>query len=347
MRKRFFVFSVAAASLLLVTSGCFSSIYEDSENWAAIDSDTPEFFANYDLIYLYPCQEKSSEYNYMNWAVGNVGMETRGFVRLVIASQFGPRVRVFSPFIPLLSFDEYQLILEEFKKSDRADFDFYKTKLKVPIDYMVEALNVYFKHYHSGGHPVVFYGHEQGGLVLYEAMKRCSKVRPGDGFVAGYFFGVPGVTRDEIKSDFCWRGIKAASRRDGVGVMVFCNIRLPGEPLEHTLATPNGAVINPLNWRTDATPADRRLNPEAVFFDHRQQNPLLKVKKIPRFCGAVVDPENGVVNLTGVPKDCKFKLDEDSSFSDAWGLFSRCVSRNADERVAMFRYLKMGVEMPK
>ena len=212
---------------------------------------------------------------------------------------------------------------------------------------MLDALNIYFGHYNTCGHPVVFYGHEQGGLVLYEAMKRCRKVNAGNGFVAGYFFGVPGVTREEIKSDFGGRGIKPAKRRDGVGVMVFCNIRTPGEPLEHTLATPKGAVINPLNWRTDATPADRSINPEAVFFDRKQQNPLLKVKKVPRFCGAVVDPENGLVNLTGVPKDCKFKLNEGIPFSDAWGLFSKCVSRNADERVAMFRFLKTGVEMPE
>ena len=349
MRKCFFNFisGAAAALLLSVVSGCSTSPYDDPENWAIIDSDTPVFFSQYDLIYLYPCQEKKSEGPYMNWVSGSVGKETRIFVRMVVASQFGQRVRVFSPFVPLLSFDDYDAIIGEFKKSDRADFDFYKTKLKVPIDYMVDALNVYFSHYNSDGHPLVIYGHEQGGLVLYEAMKRCSKVCPGNGFVVGYFFGVPGVTPDEIKSDFGGRGIKRACRRDSVGVIAICNIRRPVEPLDHTLAMPNGVVINPLNWCIDATPADNSRNPGALFFDRKQHNPLLKVKQIPKFCGAVVDPENGIVNLTGIPKDCRFKLDEDCFGSDAWGIFSKSVVKNAQERVAMFKFLRTGVEMPE
>ena len=349
MRKLFFGFisGAAAAILLSVVSGCSTSLYEDTENWASIDSDTPVFFARYDLVYLYPCQERKSESPYMNWISGNVGKDIRVFVRMAVASQFGQRVRVFSPFVPILSFDDYDAIINEFKKSDRADFDFYKTKLKAPIDYTVEALNVYFKHYNPDGHPVVFYGHGQGALVLYEAMKRCGKVHPDNGFVVGYFFGVPGVTRKEIKSDFGGRGIRQACSRDSVGVIAICNVRGPGEPLEHTLATPNGVVINPLNWCIDATPADNSRNPGSLFFDRKQHNPLLKVKQIPYFCGAAVDPENGIVNITNIPKNCKFKLDEDCFGSDAWGIFSKSVVLNAQERVAMFKFLKTGVEMPE
>ena len=349
MRKCFFdfIYGAAAALLLSVVAGCSTSLYESSENWASIDNDTPVFYSQYDLVYLYPCQEEKSEGEYMNWISGDVGKDIRIFVRMVISSQFGPRVRVFSPFVPMLSFSEYDAIIDEFKKSDRADFDFYKTKLRVPIDYMVDALNVYFRHYNPDGHPLVFYGHGQGALVLYEAMKRCGKVRPDNGFVAGYFFGVPGVTRAEIKSDFGGRGIKLADRRDSVGVVAICNIRMPGEPLEHTLATPEGVAINPLTWCLEAVPADKRKNPGALFFDRKQHNPLLKVTQIPYFCGAVTDPGNGVVNLTDIPKNCKYKLDEDRFGSDAWGIFSKSVVRNAQERVAMFRFQRTGVKMPE
>ena len=349
MRKCLFKFisGAAAALLLSVVSGCSSSLYENPENWACIDTDTPVFFAQYDLIYLYPSQEEKAENGYMNWISGNAGRDVRNYARLLISLQFGQRVRVFSPFVPLLGFSDYHAILNEFKNGDRADFNFYKTKLRVPIDYMTEAMNVYFDHYNTEGHPVVLYGHGQGALVLYEAVKRCCKVRPGNGFVAGYFFGIPGVTKEEVEDDLGGRGIKAACKRDDVGVVVICNIRVPGEPLENTLATPNGVVINPLNWRTDATPADRKTNPGALFFDHKENNPLLMVKQVHRFCGAVVDTENAVVNLTNIPKNSKFKLDEECLFSDAWGLFSKSVSENAQERVAMFRFVRTGVEMPE
>lgn len=349
MRKCLFeiISGIAAALLLSAVSGCSSSLYDDAENWAILDNDTPAFYSQYDLIYLYPSQEEKCENGYLNWISGNVGKEVRNYARLAVSQQFGPRVRVFSPFVPLLGFNDYDAIIKEFKDGGRADFDFYKTKLEVPIDYMVEALNYYFDHYHADDIPVVLYGQGQGGLVLYEAMKRCRKVRPDKGFVAGYFFGIPGVTREKLKDDLGGRGIKAAKKRDDVGVVVICNTRAPGEALEHTLAMPNGVVINPLNWRTDATPAGRGVNPGALFFDHKEHNPLLMVKQVPRFCGAVVDPENAVVNITNISKNNKYKLDEERLFSDAWGLFTRSVSENAQDRVAMFKFVSTGVEIPE
>ena len=193
----------------------------------------------------------------------------------------------------------------------------------------------------------MIYGHGQGALVLYEAMKRCGKVKPCRGFVAAYLFGLPGVTNAEILDDFGGRGIKPASDRDGISVIAVCNTRAPGEPLEKTLAMPNGAFVNPLNWRADATPASRRMNPGAVFFDHKASNPTLRVKKIPLFCGAAADPDNGIVNLIDLPKRYSFKLEERHFGSDSWGVFSKSVIKNARERVSMYRFSKTGVELPE
>lgn len=348
MRKLFLGFvSVVCGALLLAVSGCSSSMYEDPENWAIIDNDTPPFFAQYDLIFLYPSQDDVSEGGYMNWVYGGVGEELRRYVRMVISAQFGSRVRVFSPFVPLLGYREYMGILAEFKKERHHSFDFYKTRLKVPIDYTVEALEDYFDHYNTDDHPFVIYGQGQGALVLYEAMKRCSRVKPDRGFVIGYFFGLPGVTEQEILDDFGSRGIKPAHKRTDVGVIAVCNTKLEGDPIEKSLAMPGGAVINPLNWRTDATPAAKEMNPGSLFFDHNESDPTHKVKSEDHFCGATVDPKNGVINLTGIPKNCKYKVDEVHFSSDAWGIFAKSVSRNAQNRVAMYRYLKTGVEIPE
>jgi len=348
MRKRFFVFlSGVFGALLLTLSGCSYSMYEDAENWAVLDSDIPVFFAEYDLIYLYPsCEEKAESGYYMNWISGNVGSELRGYVRLMISAQFGSRVRGFSPFVPMLGFDEYSAIIDEFRQNKQHDFNFYNTKLKVPIDYMVEALNAYFSHFNSDGHPFVICGHGQGALVLYEAMKRCGKVKPSKGFVVAYLFGLPGVTNEKIRSDFGCRGIKPVCRRDNLSAIAVCNTRAPGEPLEKTLAIPGGAVVNPLNWRCDATPAGRRMNPGSVFFDHKASNPIHRVKRIPRFCGATVDPDNGIVNLTELPKKSTFKIGEQYFWSDSWGIFSQSVVENARERVLMYRFSKTDVEIP-
>ena len=283
----------------------------------------------------------------MNWVSGNVGKEIRRYVRLVISTQFGPKVRVFSPFVPMLSFKDYGAIMDEYKRHRKHDFDFYKTKLRVPIDYMVEALNVYFSTCNPDGHPFVIFGNGQGALVLYEAMKRCRGVNPGNGFVAGYFFGVPGVTNREILDEFGGRGIKPVRKRDGVGVIAICNTCPEGEPIEKTLALSGGEVVNPLNWSIDATPAGRESNPGSLFFNHKESNPLLKVKVENNFCGARVDPEHGIVILTGIPKNTKYKIGEWHFASDAWGIFAKSVSQNAEERVAMYHFVRKGVKLPK
>ena len=332
------------AAVWLLT-GCSSSIYRDQSNWAVIDNDTPAFFAEYDLIYLYPTQELEPEGGYLNWVSGHTGDELRRYVQAIISAQFGQRVRVFSPFVPMLGFREYGAILDEYKQKRDSSFDFYGTSLKVPIDYTVEALDTYFSHYHAGGHPFVIYGQGQGALILYEAMKRCKKIDPAKGFVAAYFFGVPGVNADEIAADFGSRGIKAANKRDGVGVVAICNTRLEGAPLEKTLALPNGAVVNPLNWRTDAAPAPAELNPGSLIVNRKEPNPAHRIKVEPKFCGATADPENGVVNITGVKNASKFILEEHRFGSNAWGLFSKSVSQNARDRVRMYNYLRKGMSL--
>ena len=348
MRKVFYglIFGFFGAVLLFV-SGCSSSIYEDPDNWAIIDNDTPAFFSQYDLIFLYPSQEEESESGYMNWVSGNIGDEVRRYVRLVISAQFGPRVRVFSPYVPLLSFNDYMEILDEYKRERSNNFDFYKTKLKLPIDYMTEALEVYFSNHNPDGHPFVIFGHGQGALVLYEAMKRCSKVHPKNGFVVGYFFGLPGVTKDEIHEAFGSRDITPARKRDGVGVIAVCNTNPEGEPLERSLALAGGEVINPLNWHTDDTPAPKEQNPGSLFFNHKEANPRLKVKVESNFCGATVDPKLGIVTLTGIPKDTPYKVDEWHFASDVWGVFAKSLSQNALERVNMYRFVSRGVHLPE
>ena len=347
MRKSFRGFLLAGLGAILLTavSGCSSSMYNETENWAIIDSDTPAYFVEYDLIFLYPSQEEVAENGYMNWIYGNIGDEIRRYVRLVIAAQFGARVRVFSPFVPLLGFNEYESIMTEFKKDRQHHFDFYKTRLQVPIDHMVDALNTYFRYYNTDGHPFVVFGQEQGALVLYEALKRCSRVNPKNGFVVGYFFGVPGVTNEEIIEEFGGRGIKPASKSHGAGVIAICNTRCEGTPIKDTLAMANGAVVNPLTWNNSTSPAGRKMNPGALFFNRNEHNPAHKVRIVPSYCGAAVDSKNGIVTLVGVPPADRPGLSETRFSSNVWGIFAKSVSRNARERVLIYKFGRKGVKL--
>jgi hypothetical protein len=53
--------------------------------------------------------------------------------------------------------------------------------------------------------------------------------------------------------------------------------------------------INPLNWKTDGTPAEASLNQGAVFFNDSTGEFL---REVPEYCGAVINSETGALTTT-------------------------------------------------
>ena len=223
--------------------------------------------------------------------------------------------------------------------------DFAEGPLGPAIEDATEALRYYLKHCNHVGQPFILYGAEQGAVILYEAMKRCSDITPKNGFIAAYFLGIPYITAERIEHDFGSRGIKPAKGFNDIGVIAVCNTRLPGEPLEKTFGGPGRYVINPLNWRTDDEPAEPAENLGAVFPDGAMRLGA-QFKTIPRFCGAAVDPENGVVNVTHIAPPYKWRLGEREFRSDVWGLFAVNIRENAEDRVRMYILRQRGMKNP-
>ena len=129
-------------------------------------------------------------------------------------------------------------------------------------------------------------------------------------------------------------------------MVAVCNIRVPGCKPEETFAMRGGAVINPINWHTNALPASPQEHPGALFYDRTEVNPSKQVVVQPKFCGAVVDPENALVNVTQMSAKVKLPLAPRSYQSQLWGVFSLCVSRNARERVRVYKFERKGLELP-
>ena len=331
---------IAAAFALCAVVGC-SSMYDTTNNWAVLDSDVPEYAADYDVFYLYPSFLKTTKGMYLNWHYADVSGRLRRMVRLPLEKQFGPKVRLFSPFVPQLSFDRCHEIMKAAEEK-AWKVNWYNSDFRAAIDCTVEAL-LYYMSIKSDSRPFILLGHGQGALILYEAMKRCSAVKPSNGFVAAYFFGIPGITPERIDDDFGGRGIKAAKDDSEIGVVAVCNIRLPGDKLENTFASRGGAVINPINWRTDAVPAAADEHAGAVFYNPNEVNPREQVKIRPAFCGAVADPENGLVELTKLPPNSAEFIYSRQFGSELWGVFGMCVSRNANIRVRMYDLKSTGI----
>ena len=102
-----------AAWLIVAAAGC-SSLYDEADNWVIENNDIPEYFAEYDVFYLYPSSHLSSRSlqngdpavhranpdKYLNWLKDGVSEDLRRNVVLPLSRQFGPRVRLFSPLVP-------------------------------------------------------------------------------------------------------------------------------------------------------------------------------------------------------------------------------------------------------
>ena len=151
----------------------------------------------------------------------------------------------------------------------------------------------YLKH-ENGGRPIILAGFSQGAdmcLRLLQEHFRDEKLRSQ--LVAVYALGWP-LTKALTES--CpW--IAPARGETDTGVVVAFDCEAP--EVSETIITPanNSAfTINPLNWRTDATPADAALNLGACFTNYSGAI----TAEVPHLCGAVIDEVRGAVKVPGL-----------------------------------------------
>ena len=310
-------------------TGCAGDFYDDMGNWVIRNNEIPGYSSEYDVFFLYSTQVKHTSGDTLNWEHEGLELEIRRYATALVADLVRYRARVFSPFVPQLGFDNYSKLLDAWKNSPEK-FNLGDGPLAPAIRHTVLALKYYMKHYNDG-RPFILIGHEQGAVVLYEALKQVSDISPQNGCAAVYFQGLPGITVERLRKDLGSRGFAPAAGRYDFGAVVVTNTCLPGEK---PAPAPDACVINPLNWRLDTTPASRKENPESIFYIRNSG----KSRRIPNYCGAAADPEKGVVMLTDIPAKPRLELRGHVFPSDVWGIFAGSVSRNAGERIREYLF---------
>ena len=232
-----------------------------------------------------------------------------------------------------------------------SDFYFTASPMNVAIRYTVMALENYMTNYHNSKRPFFLVGYEQGAVILYEALRQSPKITAQKGLLAAYFFGIPGITSERIKKDFKKNHLVPAKGRLDLGVVVIINSRMPNTPIEETYSTPGGYVINPLNWCTDETIGENAQHEGAVFYKRHERFFKDRFEEIPLFCGAVIDPDNALINiLLEKPQSAKEQeerdilfreliLNEKSLYSNAWGIFAKNIASNAYERTQKYLFI--------
>jgi len=192
------------------------------------------------------------------------------------------------------------------KKQRDSLFNIVADEVYSTFHYYMENLNE--------GRPYVLTGLSQGGMLVLELLKRMSD-EEYSGMVAAYSFGY-GISPEDLK---CER-IKPAQGEYDRGVTISFNSVISPDGIWPYVYNDTQAIINPVNWVTDSTPAS---------FERRGETLTVSI-----------DPQYKVLIVEGLSDPRRMPFDEpwvqNSLHNLEVSLYSAPVKRNILERV--YRY---------
>ncbi|MBO4608427.1 MAG: DUF3089 domain-containing protein [Lachnospiraceae bacterium] len=255
--------------------------YSLGSNWAYF-AEGDDMAA--DLFLIAPTVDTKDEYNMslsdtstMSNFVGALNME-RGI--------YEDCTRMYAPFYRQVSMKVYDLPADE-----REEY------LEIAYGDVSRAFKWYLEN-ENNGRPIILAGFSQGADMCYRLLKEYfGDEELSSRLVAVYAIGWP-VTEEEIAA---YPQIVPASMDCDTGVVVSFECEDAAVPGTFIYPADVHAVsINPLNWRTDSTPAYKEENLGACFTD-RSGN---ITSETPALCGCYIDSERGVLKITDIsPSD--------------------------------------------
>jgi len=306
---------ILIALALCCLTGCSKDKidYSKAENWAYY-AEKPSH--SVDVFFIAPTSGQDSSYNmqmndegYKASFVGATAME-KGI--------YDGDADFYAPFYRQVSLECYGL--------DEAEREQYLEKAYADVD---RAFNYYIKKINNG-RPYIIAGFSQGGDMTKRLLMRNKNI--DDRMIAAYAIGW-NFTEDEIAK---YPNIKMAEGEDDTGVVVsFCS-----EAPEYngkSIIAPDGTVgINPLNWKTDSTPALKSENHGACFTNYSGVI-LLEENEL---CGAYLDDKRGTLKVTDVtpeqyPAGLSF-LEEGNYHLYDYQFFYRNLQENVKTRIEAY-----------
>lgn len=277
--------------MILVSTFCLAgcdgkdgeNIYSLSENWAYLETDTTDKAA--DVFFICPTVYGGDAENF-NMSLDDAKTK-ESFLGATNMEKgiYGGECRFFAPYYRQAALNVYEMAEEE-----RTQY------LALAYEDIKQAFEYYMAHYNDG-RPIVIAGFSQGadlGIRLvkdYFADESKSKL-----LVACYAIGWR-ITEEETEQ---YKHLKFAQGEKDTGVIVAFNSE--AESVSDSLMIPEGTktlAINPLNWKTDGTPADKSLNKGACFTDYSGNI----TNEIPQLTGAYIDETRGALKVTDVSSE--------------------------------------------
>jgi len=243
-------------------------VYEQAENWVSL----PIVTKTVDVFYVYPTVSSN-----ISGAMDINAPAERALAKGIFdaqASVFELKTNIFAPY--------YRQMSTKVDMSggglatDTDEFKQASLDVQNAFNYYIEKLN--------NNRPFIIAGHSQGTMALIDLIRN----RFGDDevlrkrLVVAYMIGYT-VTDDDLLE----AGLSPAQNATDVGVVITYNtqsVTSEGGPM----LMAGALCINPLNWRTDSTPADSLLNLGAMFFNDETGE---FIRKEDHYCGAQIDME--------------------------------------------------------
>jgi len=158
----------------------------------------------------------------------------------------------------------------------------------IPTLDAVAAFDYYINHFNNN-RPFILVGHSQGATVLSNLLAGYIKDHPDvySRMIAAYVIGNP-ITDAYLAAN---PHLKFAEGPDDTGVIISYNTEAPvvigTNPVLYGMV---GRVINPINWKTDETYADKSESLGSFMPDHS-----LVLQTMPHYADAQIDIAHGVL----------------------------------------------------
>ena len=270
--------------VLAILTGCSQAEsgtdYSKPENWAYFDAETEGRDA--DVFFICPsvyggsddaCNMSLSDQETKESFFGAINME-KGI--------YDQNSRFFAPYYRQIGLNVYEM-----PEEDREPY------LEIAYEDVKDAFEYYWETCNDG-RPIILAGFSQGADMCLRLMKDFfAQDDRMEQLVACYAIGWR-VTEDDLQE---FPHLKMASGESDTGVIVSFNSE--AETVTDSLMIPAGTrtlAINPLNWKTDSTFADKSLNKGACFTDYSGSI----LTEIPELTGAYLDPIRGALKVPDV-----------------------------------------------
>ena len=253
--------------------------YSKAENWAYYSEGEGK---EADLFLICPTVDMGKGGNY------NMSMEDEEIKSSFLGALnmergiYEDSAVMYAPYYRQMTFPVYSMSEEEMKPY-----------LEIAYADVSAAFEYYFENCNNG-RPIILAGFSQGSQLLLMLLEEYfDEPEYSEKLIAAYCIGWR-ITEDDIEK---YPHLKMAQGEEDTGVIISFNSEAEG--IEESIVVPKGTKtlsINPLNWKTDSTPADKTLNKGACFTKYSGE---IK-SEIPELCGAYIDEDRGTLRIMDI-----------------------------------------------